>query len=218
MTTRPPEDLWIFGYSSLLWKHSDVIHTRSVFGYIDGYVRRFWQGSTDHRGTPERPGLVASIYSPRDLKQLDLPIPAEEDLRVYGRAFLVSGVSREKVISTLDGREVDGYVQRWVCVHSAATGDVLVKNALVYMAPISNTQFAGVLSEHDIIERIVRCRGDSGFNREYLTNLVVALREEGVSDPHLDALVKLLPPVPEKNVSPSPSLLVSVSSSTNIQK
>lgn len=215
MATQPPEDLWIFGYSSLLWKHSDVIHTRSVFGYIDGYVRRFWQGSTDHRGTPEQPGLVASIYSPGDLSKLNVPLPKPEGLRVYGRAFLVSGTSREKVISSLDGREVDGYVQRWVCVHSAETCDVLVKNALVYMAPITNVQFAGTLSPSDIVERIVRCRGDSGSNREYLVNLVDALRQEGISDPHLDALVNLLPPIFEKkNVSHLPS----VSTSTSIQK
>lgn len=212
MTAQPPEDLWIFGYSSLLWKYSDVVHTRSVFGYIDGYVRRFWQGSTDHRGTPERPGLVASLYAPSDLAQLHVPLPdTSEGLRVHGRAFLVSGASRESVISSLDGREVDGYGQRWVCVHSADTGDVLVEKALVYMAPITNRQFAGALSPHDISQRISVCRGDSGTNRVYLTNLVDALRNEGVSDPHLDAIVALLPPIIPKKKGNTPRVVLPTS-------
>jgi glutathione-specific gamma-glutamylcyclotransferase len=39
------QDFWIFGYGSLIWKpppHYDI----RVPGYVEGYVRRFWQVSS----------------------------------------------------------------------------------------------------------------------------------------------------------------------------
>lgn len=56
--------LWIFGYGSIMWK-VDFPYEIKIIGYIKGYKRRFYQNSTDHRGTPEKVSylhrLVASM-------------------------------------------------------------------------------------------------------------------------------------------------------------
>jgi cation transport regulator ChaC len=68
---------WIFGYGSLVWRPA-FPHRRRRPASIRGFCRRFWQASTDHRGTPEAPGRVVTlIESPGD--------------RCWGMAYEVDG-------------------------------------------------------------------------------------------------------------------------------
>uniref|UniRef100_A0A0L0NPN1 glutathione-specific gamma-glutamylcyclotransferase n=1 Tax=Candidozyma auris TaxID=498019 RepID=A0A0L0NPN1_CANAR len=59
--------MWVIGYGLLIFKPPPLYQYR-VTGTLKGYIRRFWQSSSDHRGTPESPGRVVTLMSLKDLK------------------------------------------------------------------------------------------------------------------------------------------------------
>lgn len=48
-----PNNLWVFGYGSLIW-NPGFEFKNLVVGCIKGYTRKFYQGSDEHRGSPDR--------------------------------------------------------------------------------------------------------------------------------------------------------------------
>ncbi|KAI9869620.1 MAG: hypothetical protein M1830_005285, partial [Pleopsidium flavum] len=94
------EEFWLFGYGSLIWKpppHYD----RRVPGYIEGYVRRFWQASEDHRGTPEAPGRVVTLIERLFWNTLVDHHATTED-RVWGTAYRIEASKVSEVQAYLD--------------------------------------------------------------------------------------------------------------------
>ena len=154
---------WVFGYGSLIWRQ-DFPFVQSRRARIDGWTRRFWQGSHDHRGTPEDPGRVVTLIE-------------SPGARCFGLALLVD----EEVFEHLDHREKNGYERHDVSL----TFDDGAADGVTYIAPAGNFAFLGDASLSDIVEQIRRCSGPSGSNREYVLELARALRELKIDDPQV---------------------------------
>lgn len=67
-------NLRIFGYGSLCWNpgHSVLASpsVKSKFGLANGFIRTWAQLSADHRGTPHFNGLVCSLLSDKEFKEM----------------------------------------------------------------------------------------------------------------------------------------------------
>ena len=94
---------WVFGYGSLVYRPGFEFEEQSL-GRLDGWERRFWQGSTDHRGVPGAPGRVATLTE----------VPGGH---VHGVAYRLAAAHREDILATLDHREKGGYARAIVPVH-----------------------------------------------------------------------------------------------------
>jgi glutathione-specific gamma-glutamylcyclotransferase len=170
------EELWLFGYGSLIWRPSFAFESRRT-GHVFGWTRRFWQGSTDHRGVPDAPGRVVTLV-------------AEAGARCRGAAYLISHGVRQNVIEELDRREQGGYLRHELELF--LDGEARPRRALVYVAREDNPEYLGPASLPEIARQVGGARGPSGSNREYVLELARALRELGADDPHVFELEALL--------------------------
>uniref|UniRef100_A0A803PZ49 glutathione-specific gamma-glutamylcyclotransferase n=1 Tax=Cannabis sativa TaxID=3483 RepID=A0A803PZ49_CANSA len=85
--------MWVFGYGSLVWKAGFNFDERLV-GFIKGYRRVFYQGSTDHRGTPEFPGRTVTLE------------PADPHEVCWGAAYKITKKEEQEIALThLEVRE-----------------------------------------------------------------------------------------------------------------
>jgi cation transport regulator ChaC len=162
---------WVFGYGSLIYKVDFPFIERRP-AHIVGWERRFWQGSHDHRGTPEAPGRVVTL------------IP-HDHAHCWGMAYQIE----HEVFEHLDYREKNGYVRVDTPMHFT---DGRVEQGTVYIATADNRAFLGEAPIEDIVTHILGAKGPSGLNTEYLLELAEALRVLGTEDEHVFELERLL--------------------------
>ena len=166
------EDLWIFGYGSLMWDPG--IHFSELrLAELPRWRRRFSQRTQMGRGSPECPGLMLSLE------------PGEGCCT--GLAFRVDAVLAEHESALLWRREmVRGTYCPCLLPVQTPQGEV---RALVFAANAAHTDHVGELSLHDTAATIARASGVLGSNRHYLEQLVRQLEHLGLRDDYLHRLL-----------------------------
>ncbi|XP_052204227.1 gamma-glutamylcyclotransferase 2-3 isoform X2 [Diospyros lotus] len=166
--------MWVFGYGSLIWKAGFNYDDRLV-GFIKGYRRVFYQGSTDHRGTPEYPGRTVTLE----------PAPRE-----WGVAYKIAGKEdKETALTYLEVREKQYDKKTYVdfFTDSMALAPA-VSGVMVYIASPDrklNPNYLGPALLEEIARQIIHAEGPSGPNKDYLFQLEKALLQFGCEDKHV---------------------------------
>ena len=185
-----PRPLWIFGYGSICWKPSFPFAERAD-ALITGFIRRFWQQSTDHRGTPESPGLVMTLISKSDAESMDYRTFPTDD-NVQGVAYRIPEDEIEGVVKDLDFREKGGYSRMITEITlKRKDGRSETVDGLVYVAKTDNPHFKYQAMEQ-CARIIAKSVGPSGKNTDYLYRLDRYLIDHDIEDQYIRTLAQMV--------------------------
>ena len=122
----PSDNLYVFGYGSLVWRPSPDLETASCSqGILQGpYVRAWAQYSTDHRGNERCFGVVCNLLRTDEItdyfRATSVPRVGtkyhEHEGGVLGSLYLLPEETRAKALADLDVREKGGYEREIVDV------------------------------------------------------------------------------------------------------
>jgi cation transport protein ChaC len=170
-------DLWVFGYGSLMWRPGFEF-IEQVPARLIGEHRALCVYSFDHRGTPEKPGLVLGL---------------DRGGACRGIAFRVAATRRDDTVDYLRSREqttnVYREVMRSVWLENKARQRV---SALAYVVDRGHVQYAGRLSPAEQLRYVQQGHGRSGNNRDYVLSTVKSIEAQGFRDPQLHQLAAML--------------------------
>jgi len=170
------DEIWIFGFGSLV--HTPGFGYEDIRrGYIRGWKRCWWQGSTDHRGTETFPGRTVTLVE-------------DSESVTYGVAYKLAGDmdQQRETLKYLEWREKQYDRREYVTLYDSPVlgeSSIVLENALCYIATddtVKNPNYLGPASLHDIAVQVSKAVGPSGPNSEYLFKIEAALKEHGAEE------------------------------------
>jgi len=167
------EDLWVFGYGSLIWR-PEFDHSERRPARVHGWHRALKMWSRINRGTPQNPGLVFGLLSGGSVQGMVFRIPAADGLEALGRLWL-----REMPTGVYDPRWLD-------CITPGGT-----VRALAFTLSRRSPNFTGELSEARYREIFASATGRYGTSIDYARQTLLELQRHAIHDAALARLVRL---------------------------
>jgi cation transport protein ChaC len=166
-------DLWLFGYGSLIW-NPGLPTVEAVRSKVHGYHRGLYLWSRVNRGTPEQPGLVLAL---------------DRGGSCTGMAFRLAGEGAVEHLQVLWRREMAmaSYRPAWL---PCTLADGRRVEALAFVMRREAASYTGKLAE-PVVRTVLGCAsGRYGTTFDYVSRTVEALRECGMPDRALEALLR----------------------------
>jgi len=171
------EDLWVFGYGSLMWRPG-FPYLERISARLVGLHRALCVYSYVHRGTPEKPGLVLGL---------------DRGGACRGIAYRVAAADRRPTVAYLREREqvTSVYLEtsRRITLATTPTRDA---TALVFLVDRSHPQYAGRLDLERQVHLVRQGHGRSGANLDYVLSTVAEIEAQGCHDAGLHAIAERL--------------------------
>ena len=166
------EDLWVFGYASLIWR-PDFDYDERRPARVRGWHRALKMWSRINRGTPERPGLVFALLSGGSCQ---------------GVVFRIAAPAAPSALQALWEREMPSgvYDPRWLPCDTP-TGRV---RALGFTLSRRSPSYTGTLSVEQYRSIFSGARGRYGTSLDYARQTLDSLRAHGIRDRALEHLLR----------------------------
>jgi cation transport protein ChaC len=168
------EDLWVFGYGSLIWRPEFEFAERRA-ARVHGWHRALKMWSRINRGTPERPGLVFGLLSGGCCRGVVFRIPRE-----HGGAVLARLWEREMKMAVYD--------PRWLAAETVA-GPV---RALAFTLSRRSPSHTGELTEEEYRAIFAFASGIYGTTLDYAHRTHEELKRHDIRDRNLEKLLRLI--------------------------
>jgi cation transport protein ChaC len=174
------QDLWVFGYGSLMWR-PDFPYVEAFRARLAGWHRRFCVVSRHYRGTPRAPGLILGL---------------DRGGTCEGIVFRVAAGNARAVLSYLRAREQISGVYREARVSVTVRGDEpFERTAIVFLAEPGHPSFQRRLGLAQQARVIAHASGATGSNLDYLVNTISELKRMAIREPELDRILSVIGPV-----------------------
>lgn len=160
----PTEDVWLFGYGSLMWKPEKEFAERRTARLL-GWHRRFCLWQWQYRGSKSKPALMMAL---------------DRGGSCVGIVFRIAAPDVSQKLAKVWKREMmgKGYRPHWVRVQSEGTA----LKAITFIADQRSYRYAGRLDESLVAKHIAAACGPNGPNAEYLLETLLHCQEIGIRD------------------------------------